>query len=264
MNLHNVRRPIYFSRHGESLYNVEDKVGGDPDLSDKGKIYAVELAKWFKKEKEEGEMKNWSDVKIFTSTLTRAVTTANAIDLGVKPKYLKMLDEINVGTCDGMTYKQIEKTLPTEHKERSADKLKYRYPRGESYMDVIQRIEPVIYELERSKQPVVVIAHQAVLRCLYAYFAKHEIPEVPHIDMPLHTVLRLVPETYYCQETRSTLDIQAGTWNEVTVQKAMMIEDFRLDKDHPGKNIWSPENSSPNISSPMKLRLMKKNISTFF
>lgn len=32
------------------------------------------------------------------------------------------------------------------------------------------RLEPVIFELERQQSPVVIIAHQAVLRCLYAYF----------------------------------------------------------------------------------------------
>jgi len=46
------------------------------------------------------------------------------------------------------------------------DKLNYRYPRGESYMDLISRIEPVLYEIERSVDPVIVIGHQAILRCL--------------------------------------------------------------------------------------------------
>jgi 6-phosphofructo-2-kinase/fructose-2,6-biphosphatase 2/6-phosphofructo-2-kinase/fructose-2,6-biphosphatase 4 len=268
MNLHNTPRPIYFSRHGESLFNVEDKVGGDPDLSDKGKKYATELAKWVKVEKEYGEMKNWPDVKIFTSTLLRAVTTSNTLDIGVKPMYLKLLDEINVGICDGMTYAQIEKTLPLVHKERNEDKLKYRYPRGESYIDVIHRIEPIIFEIERSKVPVVVIAHQAVLRCLYAYFSKHEIPEVPHIDMPLHTVVRLLPETYSCSESRFNCDINTGTWTEIIVQKPLMIEEFRLDKDDNGNVIFSPTKKGAKFGTPNNLptsniKLMKRNLSTF-
>ncbi len=43
------------------------------------------------------------------------------------------------------------------------DKFRYRYPRGESYEDVIQRLEPVIFELERERRTVLVIGHQAVL-----------------------------------------------------------------------------------------------------
>ena len=48
--------------------------------------------------------------------------------------------------------------------------LNYRYPRGESYLDIISRLEGVIFEMERQKTPLLIIAHQAVLRCLYAYF----------------------------------------------------------------------------------------------
>jgi broad specificity phosphatase PhoE len=44
------------------------------------------------------------------------------------------------------------------------------YPRGESYSDVTKRLEPVIFELERQTQPVLVVAHRAVLRCLLGYF----------------------------------------------------------------------------------------------
>ncbi|KAH9309414.1 hypothetical protein KI387_037325, partial [Taxus chinensis] len=74
---------------------------------------------------------------------------------------------------------------------RKKDKLRYRYPRGESYLDVIQRLEPVTVELERQRAPVVVIAHQAILRALYAYFAAKPLEEVPHIEVPLHTIIEI-------------------------------------------------------------------------
>ena len=47
--------------------------------------------------------------------------------------------------------------MPEEFEARKRDKLRYRYPRGESYLDVIQRLEPVIFELERATSPVVVV-----------------------------------------------------------------------------------------------------------
>lgn len=43
---------------------------------------------------------------------------------------------------DGMTYKEIEQVYPEEFERRQADKLSYRYPRGESYYDVTLRLEP--------------------------------------------------------------------------------------------------------------------------
>lgn len=40
---------------------------------------------------------------------------------------------------------------------------------SQSYEDLVQRLEPVIMELERQEN-VLVICHQAVMRCLLAYF----------------------------------------------------------------------------------------------
>ena len=64
------------------------------------------------------------------------------------------------------------------HAGRKADKLRYRYPSGESYQDIIQRLEPVVIEAERQKESVVIIAHQAILRVLYGYFMKIPIQDV--------------------------------------------------------------------------------------
>lgn len=51
----------------------------------------------------------------------------------------------------------------------NCDIFSFRYTRGESYEDLVARLEPVIMELERQGN-VLLIAHQAVLRCLLAYF----------------------------------------------------------------------------------------------
>ncbi len=58
-----------------------------------------------------------------------------------------------------------------------------RYPSGESYLDVIQRLEPVIIEIERERECVCIVAHQAVLRALYGYFNK--IPLKVHQQTPV-------------------------------------------------------------------------------
>jgi hypothetical protein len=47
MNIHMISRPIYFSRHGESEYNHEDRIGGDPDLTQRGYAYAKKLNQFF-------------------------------------------------------------------------------------------------------------------------------------------------------------------------------------------------------------------------
>ena len=71
-----------------------------------------------------------------------------------------------------MTYEEIRDKYPEEFAARDENKFHYRYPRGESYEDLVARLEPVIMELERQEN-VIVVAHQAVLRCLLAYFLDH-------------------------------------------------------------------------------------------
>ena len=75
-------------------------------------------------------------------------------------------------------------TTPDEAVARRVDKLRYRYPRGESYEDVIERLDPVILEIERNRDPVVVVAHQAVVRCLYGYFAEQPPEACPPLPAP--------------------------------------------------------------------------------
>uniref|UniRef100_A0A0E0DMJ8 CBM20 domain-containing protein n=1 Tax=Oryza meridionalis TaxID=40149 RepID=A0A0E0DMJ8_9ORYZ len=185
VNSHLTPRPILLTRHGESLHNVRGRVGGDTVLSEDGELYSKKLANFIEK-----RLKSEKTASIWTSTLQRTILTASPI-VGFPKIQWRALDEINSGVCDGMTYEEIKKVMPEEFESRKKDKLRYRYPRGESYLDVIQRLEPVIIELERQRAPVVVISHQAVLRALYAYFADRPLREVPDIEMPLHTIIEI-------------------------------------------------------------------------
>lgn len=99
-----------------------------------------------------------------------------------------------------MTYDEIAITDPLGFAERNRDKLNYKYPQGESYKDVIDRVERVIFELERAETPVLVIAHQAVIRCLLGYFLDYPIEDVPHLDVPLHHVIKIIPHDDGCQQ----------------------------------------------------------------
>ncbi|CAN4098714.1 unnamed protein product [Withania somnifera] len=199
VNTHLTPRPILLTRHGESLYNVRGRIGGDTAISETGELYAKKLAKFVEK-----RLKNEKAASIWTSTLQRTILTASPI-AGFPKIQWRALDEINSGVCDGMTYEEIKKNMPEEYESRKKDKLRYRYPRGESYLDVIQRLEPVIIELERQRAPVVVVSHQAVLRALYAYFADRPLNEIPHIEMPLHTIIEIQMGVTGVQEKRYKL-----------------------------------------------------------
>lgn len=195
MNLHIEPRPVFLTRHGESDFNVQGRLGGDPDLTARGKRFATDLAGFFTQRLVEPPV-------VFTSTLQRAMQTAEPMPFEVIR--LKNLDEIDAGVCDGWTYADVMERMPDEYASRQADKLRYRYPRGESYEDVIQRLDPVIIEVERQRAPVIIVAHQAVIRCLYGYFTNQALEASPHLAVPLHTVIELVPRAYGSGESRTT------------------------------------------------------------
>ncbi|KAE9598631.1 putative 6-phosphofructo-2-kinase, Fructose-2,6-bisphosphate 2-phosphatase [Lupinus albus] len=199
VNMHLTPRPILLTRHGESQDNVRGRIGGDTALSEAGELYSEKLANFVRK-----RLKSERAASIWTSTLQRTILTAHPI-AGFPKIQWRALDEINAGVCDGMTYEEIKKNMPEEYESRKKDKLRYRYPRGESYLDVIQRLEPVIIELERQRAPVVVISHQAVLRALYAYFADRPLHEIPHIEVPLHTIIEIQMGVTGVQEKRYKL-----------------------------------------------------------
>ncbi|XP_024125116.1 6-phosphofructo-2-kinase/fructose-2,6-bisphosphatase 4 isoform X2 [Oryzias melastigma] len=189
MNIHITPRSIYLCRHGESDLNIKGRIGGDSGLSPRGKDFAKCLRNFIDEQK-------IKDLKVWTSQMKRTIQTAEC--LGVPYEQWKALNEIDAGVCEEMMYEEIQEHYPQEFAMRDQDKYRYRYPKGESYEDLVQRLEPVIMELERQEN-VLVICHQAVMRCLLAYFLDKTADELPYLKCPLHTVLKLTPIAYGCQ-----------------------------------------------------------------
>lgn len=211
MNLHIRPRCIWLSRHGESVYNVEKKIGGDSSLSARGFQYASKLPEIVR------ESAGDVNLTVWTSTLCRTQQTAES--LPYKQLQWKALDELDAGVCDGMTYEEIEEKYPDDFKARDDDKYEYRYPGGESYRDVVIRLEPIIMELERQEN-ILIVTHQAVLRCIYAYFMNVPQEESPWMSIPLHTLIKLEPRAYGTEVTRIKADIPAvSTYKEKGTSK---------------------------------------------
>lgn len=200
MNLHIKRRCIWLSRHGESEYNLTGKLGGDANLSPRGELYARKLPELVKAAVGDRPLTVW------TSTLRRTQQTARFLPY---PKLAwKALDELDAGVCDGMTYEEIEQKYPEDFAARDKNKYEYRYRGGESYRDVVARLEPIIMELERQEN-IMIVTHQAVLRCIYAYFMNVHQDRSPWMVVPLHTLIQLEPKPYSTSETRVPANIPA-------------------------------------------------------
>ncbi|RMZ82517.1 hypothetical protein DV737_g1972, partial [Chaetothyriales sp. CBS 132003] len=209
-NLHIKPRSIWLSRHGESEYNLEGKIGGDANLSERGQRYAKLLPELVRRS---GLPKD-APLTIWTSTLKRTGQTAKYLEkeLGWEKLEWKALDELDSGVCDGMTYAEIARDFPEDFQLRDNDKFNYRYRGGESYRDVVIRLEPIIMELERSEN-VMIITHQAVVRCIYAYFMDIDQSQSPWMEVPLHTLMKLTPKAYGTVVEKFKADIPAvSTW----------------------------------------------------
>lgn len=115
---------------------------------------------------------------VWTSTLKRTIQTARFLPADYNQLQWKALDELDAGVCDGLTYAEIAEKFPEDFAARDEDKYNYRYRGGESYRDVVIRLEPIIMELERSEN-ILIVTHQAVIRCIYAYFMSKNQDESP-------------------------------------------------------------------------------------
>lgn len=236
MNLHVTPRNIFFSRHGESQFNVEGKIGGDSDLSECGWAYARALPKLIHEHIGDAPLTVWH------SSLRRTGQTASML------KYPKLvwnsLDELDAGVCDSMTYEEIAKYYPEDYASRDEDKFNYRYRGGESYRDVLVRLEPVIMELERQAN-ILIIGHQAIIRALYAYFHGYDQNELPYIKVPLHTVIQLTPRAYGCDEKRYQLPIEAVDTHRERPQRSLASSISSLNIEEPEDERMRAATSQP-------------------
>jgi len=199
MNIHITPRSIYFTRHGESEENLKGLIGGDGNLSSRGREYSKLLAYKINK-------KNLDELRVWTSCMKRSIQTCK--DIKAPQERWKALNEINAGECELMSYNEIAAKFPEQFEQRDQDKFHFRYNGGESYEDLVARLEPVIMELERQGN-VLVVSHQAVLRCLLAYFLDKSTDELPYIEVPLHNIIKLTPVAYGCKREDIPIEVPA-------------------------------------------------------
>ena len=223
LNFNLNERQIWITRHGESEDNAAGRIGGDAPLTARGRKFAAAAARFMRYQKKEfrkQQLKNHQErVRIlsrsepttpmnepeelsfcvWTSMLRRSIETGDAFseeDFDIKE--MRMLNELGAGICDGMTYPEIKEKFPQEYAARMADKIQYRYPGpgGESYLDVINRLRPVIVEIERMTDNALIIGHRVVCRVLLAYFLNLGREAIGDLDVPLHTLYCLEPKPY--------------------------------------------------------------------
>jgi 6-phosphofructo-2-kinase len=225
MNFNLAPRQIWITRHGESMDNVNGKIGGDSSLSPNGARYAQALSKFIGEQRDIWEVYQLEkqasthfppmpgdttppnpehsaqamaerNFCVWTSMLKRSIETGQYFSEDEYDiKQMRMLDELNAGSMEGMTYSEIRQKFETEYNLRKSDKLHYRYPGpgGEGYLDIINRLGKVILEIERMTDHALIIGHRSICRVLLAYFMGLKQEDISDLDVPLGVVYSLEP-----------------------------------------------------------------------
>lgn len=152
---------IYFVRHGESKWNVEDKICGSTDieLTEKGHEQALETGKEILRLGIKADM-------ILYSPLKRAADTAKHISemTGIECVMEPRLIEQNFGRFEG--------TAPRNSEEfkKAKQQFLYRFDGGESMFQLGQRIYNLLDDLKRDDKTYILVAHNGIARVVKSYF----------------------------------------------------------------------------------------------
>lgn len=152
---------LLFVRHGESLWNVENKICGHTDipLTEKGYQQAEEAAQLVLKEEKLPDI-------ILASPLLRAHETARIISkkTGIPLKTEERLTEQNFG---------IYESSPRDSQEFYLAKMQFlnRFETGESMMQVSHRIYSLLDEIRNDPDhSYLLVAHNGIARHIQSYF----------------------------------------------------------------------------------------------
>lgn len=73
---------------------------------------------------------------------------------------------------------------------------------SQSYHDLAVRLEPIILELEREQNDLLLIAHESVLRVLYGYLMACSATDIPFLSFPRDEIIEIIPASYNNQAKR--------------------------------------------------------------
>mmetsp|Transcript_42943 Transcript_42943/g.103923 ORF Transcript_42943/g.103923 Transcript_42943/m.103923 type:complete len:607 (+) Transcript_42943:70-1890(+) len=150
-------------------------------------------------------------LKIYTSTMPRAAETIRWEDYDMRVDELSNLNPLDKGDHAGKELEDLQATDPEWYTTLQRNPFSTRFPGGESYKDLIKRLESVVVELEQQVIPTLVVSHVSTLQLLVAYFRNTPVEEAMTIEVPLHSVIKFTPA-------------RGGGWSETQVPLSPVFE----------------------------------------
>ena len=177
---------LYYIRHGETDWNVEQRLQGHREtaLNARGRAQALHCSGVLA-DLLACEGRAPTDCAYVSSPLRRARETMELLRAGLElPAQAYAVDErlieISFGDWEGLTLPEIEARSPNAVAERERDKWGFTPPGGESYRDVTARVGAWYASVTRD---TVVAAHGGVGRGLIAHFNILPHQEAAHADI---------------------------------------------------------------------------------
>ena len=130
---------------------------------------------------------------VMTSTMPRAVQTATWEQLPYPIEVLSNLNPLDKGDFTGYELEEIAEFAPDWYARLEADPFRTRFPGGECYQDLINRLEPTIIDMEQQVGLAVVVSHVSVIQILMSYFRCTPVQKSAEIAVPIHTVIKFTP-----------------------------------------------------------------------
>lgn len=154
---------IYLVRHGESEANIQKRFSGitDVELSSEGMNQAITAGQNLISEKIS---------HMFSSPLKRAKDTAKIISNEINFAYEIVIDdcliEVNFGIFENMTWEEMRASHMEETENWILEKHKYKFPEGEGYNDIKERISEFIDSVPDNS---LIVTHFGVIQSILLY-----------------------------------------------------------------------------------------------
>jgi 2,3-bisphosphoglycerate-dependent phosphoglycerate mutase len=173
-------------RHGQSVYNLENRFTGslDVELTDVGKEEALHAGQ---------KLKGYPYDAAYTSMLKRAQESLNIILKEIDQTKIPViknsaLDERMYGSLQGLNKADTVKEYGAAQVELWRRSYAVRPPDGESLEDTYKRTVPY-YQLEieprlKTKENILIVAHGNSLRALMMYLESIDPQAITQVDLP--------------------------------------------------------------------------------
>ena len=112
------------------------------------------------------------------------------------------------------------------------------------------RLEPIILELEREENDLLIIAHESVLRVLYAYLMHCSTMQIPTLRFPRDEIIEIIPAAYQNEAKRIHIPGVDGRTTARGSPEDIRIPPITLSSSAADSGTLSP---IPGMSSPAEL-----------